>query len=107
MGAKPELKRVNIDNQSQDVQALIHSLPISREGCVLVIHGKPLFKVIPNPEVELDRVELREAIIARRDESRRLNQEWEAADMELWQKVEEMERTGRQKLGETERRRQR
>lgn len=33
----------------------------------------------------VDKDRLREAILARRDESRRLNAEWEHADREVWQ----------------------
>jgi hypothetical protein len=59
---------------------------------LLSIDGDPLLKVIPNPEVIVDKRKLKEAILRRRDESRRLNAEWEFVDQEMWDKIEEMER---------------
>jgi hypothetical protein len=93
MGAKPRLKRVNIDRQSKEIQDFIRNLPVThKEGCLLIINGKPLIKVVANTDIPVDRKKLVAAIRARRDASRRLNQEWEAADRELWQKFEEVER---------------
>src|SRR5258708_35705808 len=87
-GAKPKMKQVNVDGQSKEIQDFIQNLPVThREGCLLIVHGKPLMKVVANTDIPIDRRKRVEAIRAGREESRRLNQEWEAADEELEQKL--------------------
>src|SRR5437660_12930840 len=93
MGAKPRMKRVNVDKQSKEIQDFIQSLPVThREGCLLIVHGKPLMKVVANADIPVDRKKRIEAIQAGREESRRLNREWETADEELEQKLVAMEK---------------
>jgi len=92
MGAKPKLKRVNIDKQSQEIQNFISNLPVThREGCLLIIHGKPLLKVEANTDIPVDRKKLVAAILARRDESRELLRDWDDANRERWGKIAEAE----------------
>ena len=78
------MKRVNVDKQNECIREFIHSLPVDKEGCILVVDGKPLLQVVPVTKVSADQVKLKKAILARRDESRRLNQEWEEVDQEGW-----------------------
>jgi sulfur carrier protein ThiS len=87
----PKLKRVKLDEQSEQVQAFIRSLPLGREGCVLEINGKPLLKVVPITDVVVDEAKLKAAILARREESRQNHKEWEAANRERWEEIAGME----------------
>jgi hypothetical protein len=97
VGTKPKkLERVNVDQQSEEIRSFISKLPVTDEGCLLVLNGKPLYKVVLNTAFSLDKRKLKEAILSRRDESRRLNQEWADADRELWRKLDEMENQGEQ-----------
>src|SRR5262249_9109904 len=86
------MKQVDLSRASEQVQQFIRSLPIERDGCILVVDGKPLLKVVPLQEVVVDRVKLKAAIRRRRDESRKLNEEWEAVDQEVWEKIADNER---------------
>jgi hypothetical protein len=94
MGAKPRPEQVDVDRQSEEVRSFIRKLPVTNEGCLLVLNGKPLYKVVLNSTFPVDRKKLKQAILSRRDESRRLNQEWADADRQLWEKLEEMENQG-------------
>lgn len=85
------MKRVNVDKQNECIREFIHSLPVEKEGCVLIVNGKPLLKVVPITEVSVNKEKLRKAILARRDESRRLNRDWEVVDEEIWRKLDELE----------------
>jgi hypothetical protein len=90
MGAKPKMKRVNVDKQSKEIQDFVSNLPVThREGCLLIIHGKPLMKVVANTDIPSDRKKLVEAIRARTDESRELLRDWDAANRERWEKMAE------------------
>jgi hypothetical protein len=79
--------RVNINKQADVIQAFIRSLPVDREGCVLELDGKPLLRVVPITDAPVSSAKLKAAILSRRDESRRLNKEWEAVDREMWEKL--------------------
>ena len=92
MGAKPRMKRVNVDKQSKEIQEFIGNLPVTqREGCLLIVHGKPLMKVVANTEIAVDHRKLVQAIRARRDESRELLKDWDDANRERWAKIAENE----------------
>jgi hypothetical protein len=94
MGAERKPAQVDIDRQSEEVRSFIRKLPVTDVGCLLVLNGKPLYKVVMNPSIPVDRKKLKEAILSRRDESRRLNQEWADADRQLWQKLDDLESQG-------------
>ncbi len=91
MGAEPRLQRVNLEDQVEQVQAFFRALPVGREGCVLVVNGKPLLKVLPVTEVVINKARLKEAILSRRDESRGVHQDWEGPDRERWDKIPDSE----------------
>ena len=86
------MNHVDLSCASEQVQQFIRSLPLERDGCILVVDGKPLLKVVPLTEVVVDRAKLKAAIRRRRDESRKLNEEWEAVDREMWEKIAASER---------------
>jgi hypothetical protein len=76
---------VSLDQASKAVQQFFRSLPLERDGCILEMNGKPLLRVVPITEVSGDRSKLKAAILARRDESRKSNADWQAVDREMWQ----------------------
>ena len=81
------MRTVSLDQASKEVMEFFRSLPIERDGCILEMDGKPLLRVVPITEVSVDRGKLKAAILARRDESRKLNEEWQAVDREMWKKM--------------------
>jgi hypothetical protein len=92
MGSKQRAKRVNVDRLSQEIRDFVMNLPVTlREGCVLVVDGKPLMRVEANPEFFLDRKKLKAAILERRDESLELLGDWNAANAERFEKIDEAE----------------
>jgi hypothetical protein len=51
------------------------------------LEGEPVLKVQSVKDESIDRNKLRAAIRRRRDESRRINKEWEEVDREMWDKI--------------------
>ena len=76
-----------IEGKLPAVSVYLYQLSIDPEGSILELKGEPVLRVLPMIEGELAvvRAKLKAAILLRRDESRRLNGEWEAADRELWE----------------------
>jgi hypothetical protein len=58
---------------------------------VLEIDGKPVLHVLPVTDVAVNHRNLKAAIIARRDESRKSNEEWGAVDRASWDDPDEIE----------------
>ena len=85
------MKAVSLDQASKAVQQFFRSLPLERDGCILEMNGKPLLRVVPITEVSVDRSKLKAAIVARRDESRKLNADWQAVDRDMWEKLAKAE----------------
>ena len=81
------MKRINIDREDNQIKDFIRSLSINLNGAVLELEGEPLVKVLPIAKKPLDRAKLKAAILKRRDESRKLNEEWQAVDCEMWEKL--------------------
>lgn len=78
------MKRVHLDKKSKQIKEFVQSLPLDKNGCILDLNGKALLRVLPACDVPVDRAKLRAAILKRRDESRRLNQDWQYVDREMW-----------------------
>jgi hypothetical protein len=76
------VKHISIDSQPTPVVDFVLSLEPGVES-VLELGGKELLRV--SPIATVDRERLKQAILARRDESRALNAEWEHADRETWE----------------------
>jgi hypothetical protein len=81
------MKTVCLDCVSEEIKKFIRTLPIGREGCILEMNGRPLLEVVPIYDAPVDKAKLKQAILNRRDESRRLNAEWEAVDREMWERI--------------------
>jgi hypothetical protein len=85
------MKRINLDHQSQQVKDFIRSLSTEPHGSILEMDGESVVTVLPMNRDTVDRAKLRAAILKRRDESRRLNKDWEATDREVWDKLPPLE----------------
>ncbi len=71
------VKHISLDSAADSVKQFVRELQSQAGEAVLELEGKPLLRVRAVRAVDPDR--LREAIIARRDESRELNQAWHVA----------------------------
>ncbi|MSR57974.1 MAG: hypothetical protein EXS05_09900 [Planctomycetaceae bacterium] len=82
-----EVRHIKLDRQTAQVKQFVLSLPVDPDGSILELRGEPVFRVLPVIEREqaVDKAKLKAAILRRRDESRRLNDEWGAADREVWE----------------------
>jgi hypothetical protein len=85
------MKRIKLDRKGDEIKAFIRSLSGTTAGAILELDGKPVLKVLPIGAEPVNQAELKAALERRRDESRKLNQEWEAADRELWKRLEDAE----------------
>lgn len=81
------MKHIDVDQQDKKVRDFLRALSESAEGAILEVGGKPVLKVVPVVGPPIDAARIRAAIRKRRDESRKLNAEWEAADQEVWDKL--------------------
>ncbi len=84
-----DVKHIDLDTEDKRVQQFVLSLDLDAEGSVLELHGKPVLRVLPIVAggVSYDRDKLKAAILARRDESRRLNDDWSHADKDTWESL--------------------
>jgi len=82
----PEMRHIKLDRETVQVKRFVLSLPVEPDGSILELKGEPVLRVMPVIEQEqaVDKAKLKAAILRRRNESRRLNEEWEAADREVW-----------------------
>jgi hypothetical protein len=78
-----EMKHIDLDKQDERVKQFVLSAQFDPDGFLLEVKGEPVARLVP---VTVDREKLKEAILARRDESRALNEEWEHADRDVWEK---------------------
>jgi hypothetical protein len=83
------MKHIELETAGEEVKRFVLSLELDQGGSLLELHGNPVARVVPvaGPHVAYDRDKLKAAILARRDESRRLNAEWEDVDQEAWSKL--------------------
>lgn len=81
------MKHIPLDTEDEHVQQFVLSLELDQDGSVLELRGKPVARVLPirRTATEYDEAKLKAAIIARRDESRRLNEDWEHVDRDAWE----------------------
>lgn len=81
------MRYIKLDDESALIKQFVLSLPKDPDGSILELQGEAVLRVLP-PTVQKpaeDRSKLEAAILRRRDESRRLNEDWEAADREVWE----------------------
>ena len=81
------MKRISLDREDERVKKFVRSLPVDSGGSILELEGQPLVKVVPVADEPVDKAKLKAAILKRRDESRRLNKEWDAVDREMWDRL--------------------
>ncbi len=81
------VRHIKLDRQTAQVKQFVLSLSIDPEGSILELKGEPVLRVLPVVEQvqAVDKAKLKAAILRRRDESRSLNDEWQAVDREAWQ----------------------
>ena len=78
------MKQIHIDQEDERVKEFVRSLPLDPDGSVLNLGGKPVLRVLPLLDDHVDQQKLKAAILNRRDRSRELNEDWHAADHEVW-----------------------
>ena len=82
------MKHVSLDTQHENVKQFVLSLPLDDDGSVLELGGRPVARVLAVRDEEgFDAEKLKAAILARRDESRDLNREWEDVDRRQWDAI--------------------
>lgn len=79
-----DVKHIDLDKQENHVKQFVLSAHLEPDGFLLEVSGEPMARLLP--VAAPDREKLKQAILARRDESRALNEEWEHADREVWDK---------------------
>lgn len=91
--SEDDVKHIDLDTQDVSVRQFILSLDLDTDGSVIELHGEPVARVLPvaGNGASVDREKLKAAILARRDESRTLNEEWEHADREIFEKPSDEE----------------
>jgi hypothetical protein len=80
------MRHIKLDKENAKVKQFVLSLPVDPDGSILELEGEAVLRVLPVVEEDegVDRAKLKAAILRRRNESRELNEEWEAADREVW-----------------------
>ena len=82
------VRHIDLDQQDEHVKQFVLALHLDADGSVLEVGGKPVARVLPVAgEVAVEREKIKAAILARRDESRKLNAEWEDADRQVWDQI--------------------
>lgn len=76
------MRHIDLDAQDEQVKQFVLSAQLDPEGFLLEVRGEPVARLLP---IGVDRERVKEAILARRDESRALNEEWRDADREVWE----------------------
>lgn len=82
------MKHVSLDHEVKQIKDFISSLAEEPEGSILELDGRPVVRITPMVSDEVDEEKLKEAILSRRDESRKLNADWEHVDREVWERNE-------------------
>ena len=85
--AQPRLAHISLDHEDERIKHFVRSLPVGPDGSVLELDGRALLRVLPAAAEPVDAARLAAAIRRRRDASRALNAEWEAADRALWDQI--------------------
>lgn len=80
------MRHIKLDDESAQIKQFVLSLPMDPDGSLLELQGEAVLRVLPPMEQKpfVDHAKLEAAILRRRDESRRLNEDWEAADRDVW-----------------------
>jgi hypothetical protein len=81
------MKHIKLDRKDEKIKKFIRFLSKNSTPLILELEGEPVLKVQSVKDESIDRNKLRAAIRRRRDESRRINKEWEEVDREMWDKI--------------------
>jgi len=81
------MKHISLDREDERVKRFVRSLSVDSDGFILELEGEPVLKVLPVADEPVDKAKVTAAILKRRNESRRLNNEWEAVDREMWDRL--------------------
>lgn len=81
------MKNINLDGQTKRIKDFVRSLPVDANGSILRLSGEPILKVFPPKSRKVDKSRLKAAILSRREESRKLNEDWIVADEEVWNRI--------------------
>lgn len=81
------MRRIKLDDEDVKVKQFVQGLPRDPDGSVLELEGECLLRVLPIDEGKqsVEKKKLRAAIVRRRDESRRLNEDWQEVDRDGWE----------------------
>lgn len=84
-----DVRHISLNTQDKLVREFLLSLNLDSNGTVLELNGEPMARVLPivSQSQAVDREQLKAAILARREESRALNESWQDADRELQEQV--------------------
>jgi len=87
------MRHIKLDKENAQIKQFVLSLPVDPDGSILELKGQPLLRVMPFVKRgrPVDKAKLKAAILRRRNESRRLNNDWEAADQEVWRQSADSE----------------
>ena len=83
-----KIRHIKLDRENAQIKRFVLSLRVDPGGSILELKGEPVLRVMPvieHPQA-VDKAKLKAAILHRRDESRRLNEEWGDADREAWER---------------------
>ncbi|HTE19954.1 MAG TPA: hypothetical protein VK689_16440 [Armatimonadota bacterium] len=78
------MKHIDLDADDERIKEFVLSLPVEPDGAVLTLGGEPVLRVLPIVNEPVDPARLKTAILRRRGNSRRLNEDWQAVDREVW-----------------------
>jgi hypothetical protein len=81
------MKHLEINQQPEAVRNFVLALGTSSEDLILDVNGVPFVRLAHIEQKQIDENLLANAIMARRDESRQVNAEWEHLDLECWEKL--------------------
>jgi hypothetical protein len=81
------MKRIPLDRKDKKIREFVQTLSAGTASSILELGGKPVLKVVPLAKGGVDRAKLRAAIAKRRDESRKLNRDWQHVDQEMWDRI--------------------
>ncbi len=82
--SKKHEKHIDVDREKDDVKQFVRSLAATPSEVILDFDGQPQVSVTPVSLTSVDDDKVKADILKRRDQSRRLNKDWENVDREVW-----------------------
>ena len=81
------MKHLEITHQPEMVREFVLAIGAQADELIFENNGIPFARMTPISMTEVDKNLLTQAILARREESRRGNAEWEPLDLECWGRI--------------------